>query len=265
MPGANKAVTDAESSELTALSTDRIDFELTNKNDGAASAKDGTAKVIRGKANESDTITVAAPKHKLSGPSASPMAPHEANNAAKKKTAVAVMIHPKGPQGSTAAQKPPHYKPKPIKTTQDIGDLRPTTAAIPATTPTKRAASPAITTPSDGKRAKPTPVPASNTPTIVSRIPPGSPIGSPRPLSTERKVAEQRKALEAMRKKRAETATKQTELDAKMKPYQKKMEGELERLRMEMLEEEALANEDEEHLKASEAMLAEFEMADGDN
>lgn len=66
-----------------------------------------------------------------------------------------------------------------------------------------------------------------------------------------------------MRQKRTETKLKQARLDEKLKPYQKKIEEELERLRMEMLEEEALAAEDEEHLQASETMLAEFDGAEG--
>jgi hypothetical protein len=262
MPENDKAVTNAESSKSTALSIDRTDSGLANKSNVATSTKDGTTKIIEQKPVESDTIAVAAPKNKPSGPSASPMAPHDQDNAAKKKTAVAVMIPFKGPQGSNATSKPPSNKPKPIKTPQNVSDLKSTAATTPPTTPTKRSAPFANTNTPDVKRAKATPAPAPTTPTIVSRIPLGSPIGSPRPLSTERKVAEQRKALEVMRKKRVETATKQAQLDEKMKPYKKKMEDELERLRLEMLEEEALAAEDEEHLKASEAMLAEFEAAD---
>jgi uncharacterized protein YcbK (DUF882 family) len=80
-------------------------------------------------------------------------------------------------------------------------------------------------------------------------------------MSIECKVAEQRKKLEALRLKRLETAKKQEALDKQMEPYKKRMAEELERLHKEMLEEEAAAAEDEEHLNASVELLAEFEQA----
>jgi hypothetical protein len=128
----------------------------------------------------------------------------------------------------------------------------------PVTPPTKRTFSPITGDTPDSKRAKSTP--ALLTPiatTTAPRIPPATP--SPRPVSIEHKVAEQRKRLEAVRQKRLEMVQRQEELDRKMEPYRKRMAEELERLEREMMEEEAAAAEDEEYLKRSEDMLAEFE------
>ncbi|KAF1914952.1 hypothetical protein BDU57DRAFT_308819 [Ampelomyces quisqualis] len=138
---------------------------------------------------------------------------------------------------------------------------------VPSMMPTKRTGEPTNGTNPNIKRAKitptlPTPTPAPTT-TSTFRIHPGTP--SPRPFSIERKVAEQRKKLEAIRQKRLETAKKQEELDKKMEPYKKRMAEELERLEREMRDEEAAAAEDEDHLMASEEMLKEFEMEDGAN
>lgn len=54
-------------------------------------------------------------------------------------------------------------------------------------------------------------------------------------MSVERKVAEQRKKLEAIRQVRLETAKKHEALDKKMELYKKRMEEELERLNCEMM------------------------------
>jgi predicted nucleic acid-binding Zn-ribbon protein len=96
---------------------------------------------------------------------------------------------------------------------------------------------------------------------MIPRVPSGTP--SPRPASIERKVAEQRKKLEALGQKRLETAKKQEELDKQMAPYKQRLAEELERLNREMMEEEAAAAEDEEHLKASAEMYEEFKSAGG--
>jgi septal ring factor EnvC (AmiA/AmiB activator) len=105
----------------------------------------------------------------------------------------------------------------------------------------------------DVKQAKVIATPLTPTvPTMIPRVPSGTP--SPRPASIERKVAEQRKKLEALGQKRLETAKKQEELDKQMAPYKQRLAEELERLNREMMEEEAAAAEDEEHLKASAEM-----------
>jgi hypothetical protein len=61
---------------------------------------------------------------------------------------------------------------------------------------------------------------------MIPRVPSGTP--SPRPASIERKVAEQRKKLEALGQKRLETAKKQEELDKQMAPYKQRLAEELE-------------------------------------
>ncbi|KAH7073005.1 hypothetical protein BKA63DRAFT_567585 [Paraphoma chrysanthemicola] len=167
----------------------------------------------------------------------------------------------KSPQVVIPAPKKPINKPVPIVTTTPAAKKKPVAPSAPIT-PTKRTAEVANGTTPEIKRTKVTI--ALSTPTnltSVSRIPPGSP--SPRPMSIERKVAEQRKKLEELRLKRLETAKKQDELDQKMAPYKQRMAEELERLNRELIEEEEAAKEDEEHLKASVEMLKEFETVDG--
>ncbi|KAL5122010.1 hypothetical protein ACEQ8H_000226 [Pleosporales sp. CAS-2024a] len=150
-------------------------------------------------------------------------------------------------------------------------DAVPQSSTIAATPATPKRPTPAAETPvtpanqvqvgwlngctADSKRAKLThsPSPAVIAPRILS----GS--SSPRPMSVERKVAESRKKLEAVRQKRLEAAKRQEEVDRKLDPYKQRMAEELERLEREMREEEAAAKEDEEHFEASMAMLAEFE------
>jgi hypothetical protein len=167
----------------------------------------------------------------------------------------------KNTQSVIAPIKKPPIKPASIITTTQIIQNQPATTTPPAT-PTKRIADPTNSIPVEIKRAKPFDDPSTpTTPKIESRVSPGAP--SPRPLSIERKVADQRKKLEAMRQKRLETAKKQEELDRKMEPFKKRMAEELERLNQELMQEEAAAAEDEEHLIASTEMLAEFEKDDG--
>ena len=143
--------------------------------------------------------------------------------------------------------------------------LAPATTITPTTptTPIKRPVEVINSATPEVKKAKVTATPFTPTaPTIVSRMPPGTP--SPRPVSIERKVAEQRKKLEALLQKRLETAKKQEELDKQMAPYKRRMAEELERINREMMEEEeAAVAEDEEHLKASAEMYEEFKSADG--
>ncbi|KAH7077292.1 hypothetical protein FB567DRAFT_608351 [Paraphoma chrysanthemicola] len=166
----------------------------------------------------------------------------------------------KSPQVVIAAPKKAINKPIPIVTSTPAAKKKPVAPSAPVT-PTKRTAEIANSTSPEIKRAKVTIAPSTPTNlTSVSRIPPGSP--SPRPMSIERKVAEQRKKLEELRQKRLETAKKQDELDKKMAPYKQRMAEELERLNREVMEEEEAAEEDEEHLKASVEMLKEFETVD---
>jgi hypothetical protein len=165
------------------------------------------------------------------------------------------------PPTTKPALKPalkPAPKPAPVATTPSTAQKRSGTAKPPVTL-TKRTAEPStstFTTP-DAKRARTTEtLPTPTTPTILSRISPGTP--SPRPFSIERKVAEQRKKLESLRLKRIETAKKQVALDKKMEPYKQRLAEELERLDKEMMEEEAAAAEDDEHFNASVEMYEEL-------
>lgn len=275
--GGDNAVTVGETDKLAAPSTTRIDHKVASRSGDAAVPKNGTtgdSGVNEEETIAGDTIAVAGLKNKRTKPvqnenaeiaSMLPLSPQAADDAPKRNISVSVMIPSKVPPGGFAPQRQTENKPKPINTLHDDGEVKPSTTATPSITPTKRSFPPMNSTIPDIKRAKVTPVPTPTTPTPTptSRMPTGSPTPSPRPWSIERKVAEQRKALEAMRQKRTETKLKQARLDEKLKPYQKKIEEELERLRMEMLEEEALAAEDEEHLQASETMLAEFDGAEG--
>jgi hypothetical protein len=155
----------------------------------------------------------------------------------------------------------PSAKPASIACMTPITPKKPV-EATPPVTPTKRVAESTNDTTPDIKRTKiATTPPMPTTPTKVSCIHPGTP--SPRAISVERKVAEQRKKLEVLRQKRLETAQKQQELDKKMAPFRERMAKELERLNQEMMEEEAAAAEDEEHLSASVQMWEEFKNADG--
>jgi hypothetical protein len=155
----------------------------------------------------------------------------------------------------------PSTKPASIACMTPITPKKPA-EATPPVTPTKRVPEPMNDTTPDIKRTKiTTTLPVPTIPTKVSCIPPSTP--SPRPISVERKVAEQRKKLEVLRQKRFETAQKQQELDKKMAPFRERMAKELERLNQEMMEEEAAAAEDEEHLSASVQMWEEFKNTDG--
>ncbi|KZM20962.1 uncharacterized protein EKO05_0008450 [Ascochyta rabiei] len=134
-------------------------------------------------------------------------------------------------------------------------------AVLSPVTPVKRAPGGTLTPPPNVKRIKTDLVPPS-TPTMPARLSSVSP--SPRAMSIEAQVAEQRKRLEATRKKRAEMAAKKAVIDERMAPYKQRMTDELERLQQEMAAEQSMLDEEEEEIHASEAMLAEFERA-GDN
>ncbi|XPT01975.1 hypothetical protein M3J09_011099 [Ascochyta lentis] len=137
--------------------------------------------------------------------------------------------------------------------------LKKTAAGSSPVTPVKRAPEGALTPPPDVKRIKTGLVPPF-TPTMPARLSSASP--TPRPLSIEAQVTEQRKRLEATRKKRAEMAAKKAAIDERMAPYKQRMAEELERLRQEMAAEQSMLDEDEQEYHASEAMLAEFERVD---
>lgn len=206
------------------------------------------------------SVSVTGPKRKTTstkeGGAAKP-----ANGNAKKSTSSAKAAGKKEPQILIPPKKSPAVPANTGVLTTPTTQKRPA-PEIPIT-PEKQVHVDLIngSSSSHSKRPKFIPTPLAATPTtIMPRLPPG--ISSPRLISVERKVAEQRKKLEAIRQMRLETAKKQEALDKKMEPYKKRMEEELERLNREMMEEEAAAAEDEEHFKASEEMLKEFEMGE---
>ncbi|KAF2854661.1 hypothetical protein T440DRAFT_551738 [Plenodomus tracheiphilus IPT5] len=106
-----------------------------------------------------------------------------------------------------------------------------------STIPTKRPASIAADLPLEVKRTKLRPAP----------------------------VLPERKKLEMLRKKRAEMAEKQSRVDKQMEPYKKRMVEELERLDVDMMEEELAIKGEHLHLAASVEMLKDFRKADGGN
>ncbi|KAH6612655.1 hypothetical protein C7974DRAFT_290446, partial [Boeremia exigua] len=160
-----------------------------------------------------------------------------------------------GTKTFTSPLKKMSAKPASIDTTLSLDLQKP---GIPPTppTPTKRPPEGTLTPPPDVKRIKTDTVPLLS-PAHLPRSLSASPV--PRTLSIEAQVTEQRKLLEATRKKRAEMSKKKAMLDERMAPYKQRIAEELERLRQEMAEEEAIMAEEEEDYKASEIMLAEFE------
>lgn len=150
-------------------------------------------------------------------------------------------------------------KPAAVDTITSTVLQKPVERPAPAT-PIKRAPESTLTPPPDAKRIK-TDITPIFTPTQVPRSLTSSP--SPRSQSIETQVAEQRKRLEAARKKRANMANKKAAMEQKLAPYKKRMAEELERLRQETADEEAEVAIDEEEYLASEAMLAELERGDG--
>lgn len=149
----------------------------------------------------------------------------------------------------------------PTTTASTVAQKVPLKPAVPVT-PAKRPTTTANSTSSATKRTKPNPVP------LTSSIQPAVLRGtldspSPRPMSIERQVSEQRKKLDTVRRKRQEMITKQGRVDSQLQPYKQRMAAELERLNAEIMEVEAEYAEDEEHLTASLEMLREFRKADG--
>ncbi|KAJ8112085.1 hypothetical protein OPT61_g5460 [Boeremia exigua] len=160
-----------------------------------------------------------------------------------------------GAKGFTSPLKKASAKPTSLEMIISTDLQMPTIPPAPAT-PTKRPPEGTLTPPPDIKRMK-TDILPPLTPTHLLRPVSASP--SPRTLSIEAQVAEQRKRLEAMRSKRAEIAKKKAVVDERMAPYKQRMAEELERLSQEMAMEEAMMAEEEEDYNASEKMLAEFE------
>ncbi|KAJ4380040.1 hypothetical protein N0V86_004347 [Didymella sp. IMI 355093] len=158
----------------------------------------------------------------------------------------------------TSPLKKAATKPAAIDTTTSTVPQKPANPSTPAS-PLKRAPEGTLTPPPDMKRIRTDGV-LQLTPVLAPRSLTAS--LSPRPLSIEAQVAEQRKHLEAMRKKRAEMANKKAVMDEKLAPYKQRMAEELGRLRQEAADEEAMMAADEEDYMASETMLAEFERGD---
>jgi len=146
---------------------------------------------------------------------------------------------------------------KPINTTN--GQKKSDTPPVPVVSVKRSSTTTNGVTP-DPKRAKPLPTPTSLPPSTLPTAPRSS---TPKTLSVERQLADQRKKLEDMRKRRAETAKKQAEIDAQMGPYKQRMAEELDRLNREMMKEESAYTEEAEHYSASVEVLKEFKKADG--
>ncbi|KAI4663576.1 uncharacterized protein J4E78_003992 [Alternaria triticimaculans] len=147
---------------------------------------------------------------------------------------------------------------KPINTTN--GQKKSDTPPV-AVIPVKRSSTTTSgITPPEPKRTMLTPTP---TLPIAQPVVPRS--STPKTLSIERQLADQRKKLEDMRKMRMETAKKQAEIDEQMGPYKQRMAEELDRLNQELIEMESAYTEEAEHYNASVEVLQEFKKADGDN
>lgn len=131
---------------------------------------------------------------------------------------------------------------------------------VTSTSPIKRPIALAADT-SELKRAKIGMAPTtSSIPITVSRNISGS--SSQDPLSIERQVTEQRMKLLALRKKRVETAKKQTTIDDRLKPFKQRMAEELKKLNHEMMAEEIAYSEEKQRYIVSVEMLNEFQKAD---
>ncbi|KAF2630893.1 hypothetical protein BU25DRAFT_455948 [Macroventuria anomochaeta] len=165
-----------------------------------------------------------------------------------------------GAKSFTSPLKRATTKPSAVDTTTSTVLQKPVVPPTPATL-LKRTPEGTLTPPPDIKRIKSDVVPPL-TPTHLARPSPASP--SLRPQSIEAQVAEQRKRLEATRKKRADIAKEKAAMDERLAPYKQHMVEELQRLKQEMAEEESMMAEEEQEYKASEAMLAEFERGNGD-
>ncbi|KAF2134308.1 hypothetical protein P153DRAFT_428111 [Dothidotthia symphoricarpi CBS 119687] len=164
----------------------------------------------------------------------------------------------KVPELPVTPVKKPVVKPAPIVTTPAVVQEKSLTPPTPIT-PAKRPAELANDAKPELKRTKVTA--ASAVPTIVPQVASSSP--SPRPMTMERKLADQRKRLAEVRQKRQQMAQKQATIEEQMTPYKQRMTEELERLAREMQEEENAYFEDEQHFTASVEILEEFKRSDG--
>ncbi|CAI9635291.1 hypothetical protein GT037_007736 [Alternaria burnsii] len=168
----------------------------------------------------------------------------------------------KSPPSPITQGKKPVERPGPIC---GITSMRkkPDTPLV-AAIPTKRQISTTNSATSEPKRTKAvlTP-PAPFIEPIVPSTPRRSP--TPKPISIERQLADQRKKLEELRKKRSDTAHKQAVIDKEMIPYKQRMVEELDRLHQMMTEEEKAYAEETEHYSASIGILQAFKKTEGSN
>ncbi|KAF2178595.1 hypothetical protein K469DRAFT_754436 [Zopfia rhizophila CBS 207.26] len=124
-----------------------------------------------------------------------------------------------------------------------------------AVTSTKRAED--VTPPGSPllKRSKLSPDPRSS-PVLAGPPVPGTPTSQ---FPLERQLFEARKRLLQKKAERVKLASRQGDVDAKLVPHQQKMQEEIDRLNREAEKEERLMAEEEDRLRESEVMLAEFE------
>jgi hypothetical protein len=183
------------------------------------------------------------------------------NGTAEKSPIAAKETVQRSSQAPATLSKTPIMRPTPITSAATTAQKKPTTPAT-ATTPAKRPTAPTNGSTPDPKRSKIVSGPMGQTiQPLVPRIPPRSP--TPKTVSIERQLTEQRQKVADMRKKRLEIAKKQEAIDQQMTPYKQRMAEELERLNQEMMDEERACTEEEQHYSASVDILQEFRKADG--
>ncbi|KAI4642407.1 hypothetical protein J4E93_007555 [Alternaria ventricosa] len=179
-------------------------------------------------------------------------------NAHAEKSVAVLKATTKQPPPSPLAPAKEAAKPAPVTTNGQKKSDTPPVAVVPG----KRSSTTTNGVTPDPKRAKPLPTPTSVPPSTLPTAPRSS---TPKTLSVERQLADQRKKLDDMRKRRAETAKKQAEIDEQMGPYKQRMAEELDRLNREMKEEESAYTEEAEHYNASVEILQDFKKADDGN
>jgi hypothetical protein len=153
--------------------------------------------------------------------------------------------------------KKPAAKPKPIVTSSQPAQSAQKKMIPVSTTPTTLTKRPADTASNHSPDLKRTKVTISPSKPMSA---PQNTLASPKPhsMSIELQVAEQRKRLDIMRKKRQDMAQKQITLDKEIAPYKQRMFEELEKLQQAMEDEERAFAEEEERFSASVEMLEEF-------
>ena len=176
-----------------------------------------------------------------------------ANAHAEKSVSVAKATTKQPPQTPITPANKAAAKPAPATINPTNGQKKSDTPPV-AVVPGKRSSTTTNGMTPEPKRAKsvPTPVQTSLPPSTLPSVPRSS---TPKTVSIERQLADQRKKLDDMRKKRMETAKKQAEIDAQMGPFKERMAEELDRLNREMLEEESAYTEEAEHYSASVEVL----------